>query len=114
MHNTDLIAPMEYHGPGTCPMCFTTLVLVDREINVMDLDKHGNVVNIEETLVTCQAMCPKCGHSMKMMRSGGIYRPYSEVMKTIEDLETSEIIDRRMNSGRYSIEGNPLASEGGK
>lgn len=112
MHNTDLIHPIEYHGPGACCMCFTPLVLVDREINVMDLDKHGNVVNIEETLVTCQAMCPKCGHTMKMMRSNGIYRPYSEVVRTIEDLELSTIIDQRMNSGKYSIDGNPLASEG--
>ena len=109
MAKEPLIDPVEYHGPGACPICFTPLVLADRETNIMDLDKHGYVVNISDSIVKCSAICPKCGHTQEMMRSNGIYRPYSKVVQIFDELDLMDKIDRRKNEGKYDIKENPLS-----
>lgn len=102
-----LISPIEYHGPGACPECFTPMILADMEINMLELDKHGQAVNITDTMIKCQAICYRCGRVFPMMRSRGIYRPYSEAVQTLDRLDIEYETNRR-NEGRYNITCNPL------
>lgn len=108
-NTTDLIDPMTYIGPGACPECMTLMILADRETTIMDLNKDGSVSNIEGSYNVCIAICPRCKHKQPMMRCNSIYRPVSLVVKTIENLEIQEEIDRRKITTSYSIEGNPLS-----
>lgn len=99
---------MLYHGPGSCPKCFRPLLLIDKEINAMELDKSGVVVNFRDTLNECIGLCEYCGHTQPMMRSQGIYKPYSEIVKTIDMLEYKEYIKQCEQNSR--CETNPLGS----
>ena len=104
------IEPMLFHGPGVCPNCLTPLILAEKELTVMDLDKNGNVINIVNTDIVCKAMCPNCGKKYDMMRSNGSYKPYSRIAEIFDKLDLDEEIKKR-NNGRYHISDNPLSSD---
>lgn len=105
----DLIEPMIYYGPGSCPKCISLMMLADRETTIMDLNSDGSVSNIEGSYSVCMAICPNCNHKQPMMRCNGIYRPASLVVKMLSDLEIQEEIDLRKKNTSYFIEGNPLS-----
>ena len=103
----DLIQPILIHGPGCCPECHYTLTIADREINVMRLNHDGSVVELVETQDFCSAICPNCGNTIRMMRSNGVYKPYSERVMDFDRIDLERILNKR-SKGTYSIEGNPL------
>ena len=107
MSNTkeSLIEGFIYHGPGACPVCFTPLVVIDTEHNVIDLDSEGQAVDIR-SYIECRAACPNCGNKIPM-RLNGIYAPYSKNAYNLKMEEIKSEIDHR-NAGRYSITENPL------
>lgn len=102
------IEPITFYGPGVCPECLTPLIIAERDLTVMDLDKDGNVFNIVESEYYCNAMCPKCKNKIKMMRTNGSYKPYSEVRAAFDDIDFAERL-RNRHEGKYSIEGNPIS-----
>ena len=105
----DLIEPMLFYGPGSCPMCISLMMLVDRETIIMDLNADGSVDNIEGSYNICMAICPKCKYTRPMMRCNGIYRPASFVVKTLNEIDLQDEIDFRKKNTRYSIKDNPLS-----
>lgn len=109
-NNKDLlIEPFIYHGPGCCPICSTELLVAERETIIMRLDKSGNAVSVEGADVICRGLCPNCGHKLDMMRSNGIYKPYSYAAALFDEVDRRYEIDRRNKEGSYRIEGNPLS-----
>ena len=109
MDNRELmIDPIKIYGSGSCPVCFTSLIVGDSEINIIDLDMNGIATNIE-TSVHCRAICPKCKYEQEMMRLDGRYVPYSQSLVLFNSLEIKNEIDRRKNEGKYSIKSNPLS-----
>ena len=103
----DMIQPILIHGPGCCPECHYTLTIADRELNLMKLNHDGSVIELISTDVICNAICPKCGNTIRMMRSNGIYKPYSERVIDFDRLDLERILDMR-SKGKYTIEGNPF------
>ena len=101
------IQPILIHGPGCCPECHHALTIADREVNVMRLNHDGTVIELVETQDYCSAICPKCGNMLRMMRSNGIYKPYSERVMDFDRLDLERILESR-TTGTYSIKGNPL------
>lgn len=105
-----LIEPLTYHGPGCCPICLTALIVAERDTTIMELDKSGNVISIEGAVHTiCKGMCPKCGYKLDMMRSNGIYRPYSEAVALFDKIDFEYELSLRQKDGIYHIDGNPLS-----
>lgn len=102
------IEPMTFFGPGLCPNCLTPLLIAERDLNVMKLDKNGNVIDIVDTEYYCNALCPKCGEKLRMMRSYGSYKPYSLATAMFDDIDFQEKISKR-NKGMYSIDENPVS-----
>lgn len=107
----DLINPIIVHGPGACRECHTNLIVADREINTMLLNDDGSVSDYFETHITCAAMCPKCGAKYPMMRFMGTYRPVSQYLLDIAEIELRSIVAKDRPIGKYNIDGNPLAIE---
>lgn len=101
-----LVEGFIYHGPGACPKCFTPLVVIDTEHNVIDLDAEGNAMDIR-SYVECRAACPNCNERMQMMRLNGIYAPYSKNAYNMRMEEIKAEIDCR-SKGNYSIKENPF------
>lgn len=105
-----LIEPLTYCGPGGCPICSTPLIVAERETIILDLDTSGNVLDINSAGVICKGLCPRCGHKLDMMRSNGIYRPYSYARSLFDDVDRMhELEQRKLKDGSYHIEGNPLS-----
>ena len=42
-----------------------------------------------------------------MMRSNGIYKPYSELVREFDRIDLEEVLEKR-SKGKYSIDVNPL------
>lgn len=101
------IEPLIFHGPGACPECNHTLTIADRETNVMKLNRDGSVLELIDCHDYCSSICPNCGFTQRMMRSNGVYKPYSEIVRAFDKIDLEEILENR-NKGRYSIDGNPL------
>lgn len=101
------IQPILVYGPGCCPVCHHSLTIADRETNVMRLNHDGSVLELIDTHDYCSAICNNCGHTQRMMRSNGIYKPYSEIVREFDKIDLERILDKRAK-GTYSIEGNPL------
>ena len=74
------IEPMLFHGPGACPNCLTPLILAEKELTVMDLDKNGNVI-IEPNYDVIQIPNPFLMNSF-----GAIISSYSDVFAKLRIL----------------------------
>lgn len=101
------IEPLIKVGPGSCPKCLMSLTIADRETNVMKLNQDGSVLEFIDCLDYCSSICPNCGFTQRMMRSNGIYKPYSELVREFDRIDLEEVLEKR-SKGKYSIDVNPL------
>ena len=102
-HEEVAIDAFTIYGPGCCPICHGPLVVADREITIMDVDRNGNPIS-DEVDIRCIAKCKKCGHEQEMMRWDGKYLPYSESNRYYLMLRLREEVKERLNR----INNNPL------
>ena len=101
------IQPIIVYGHGACPVCHNNLTIADRETNVMKLNQDGSVIELIDNHEYCSAICGNCGHTQRMMRSNGIYKPYSERVMEFDKIDLERILDKRAK-GTYSIDDNPF------
>lgn len=105
---------MVFFGPGSCPKCYTNLLVADAEITLMELNSEGIPIS-EETVNRINAYCPKCKHKQLMFRWKGSYIPYDYFVHMQLLIEHNKEIEERrsaMNSKRNDDgfgEENPLA-----
>ena len=102
------ISPMTFYGPGCCPDCMIPMVVADKETNVIALDQNGSASDIILTCDECVAICPKCKKKFNMMRSNGVYKPYSDVVYLLDKMEIDYEAKKRREQGKYHVDINPL------
>ena len=99
-----------YYGPGTCPKCFSPLVVLDIETNAYELTIDGYPKNIK-TKNKCVGICTKCDNHIDMMMYKGKYVPYSESLYIYSTFEQSYEAEKRLKELRKTSKVNPLAKD---
>lgn len=101
------LEPIEFHGPGGCPKCLTTLYVADSELTLMEVNRDGIPIS-ETTTISCKAVCPNCGLKIPMTRCNGAYIPYNRDTDIWMQIQKKEKANARLN--KLNNNPNPLVN----
>lgn len=103
------LEPIDFYGPGGCPLCSATLYVADSELTLMELNRDGIPIS-ESTTISCKAVCPNCRNRIEMMRYNGAYVPYSKEAEIWGKIQRNELVKARLKELNSKKE-NPLVNE---